>query len=59
MANKTSIQVTQATHDIIMQIKLSRHLESADAVIRALLPSVERKGRELGESARGKEKAKP
>ena len=45
MANKTTtLQVTQATHDLIMQIKLSRHLDSADAVIRALLPSVKRKG---------------
>jgi len=45
MANKTTtLQVTQATHDLIMQIKLSRHLDSADAVIRALLPLVKRKG---------------
>ena len=45
MANKTTtLQVTQATHDLIMQIKIARHLDSADEVIRALLPSVKRKG---------------
>ena len=45
MANKTTtLQVTQATHDLIMQIKIARHLDSADQVIRALLPSVKRKG---------------
>ena len=45
MANKTTtLQVTQATHDLIMQIKIARHLDSADEVIRALLPTVKRKG---------------